>query len=46
MSPVGMWGFLLALSRTVPLTLIVLSRLMPLKTRTISSVSATTCVVP
>ena len=46
MSPVGMLGFLLARSRTVPSTLIVLSRVMPLKTCTISSVSATTWVVP
>ena len=46
MSPVGMFGFLLARSRTTPSTLMVLSRVMPLKTCTISSVSATTWVVP
>ena len=46
MSPVGMFGFLLARSRTVPSTLIVLSRVTALKAFTMSSVSATTWVVP
>ena len=46
MSPVGSLGFLLARSRTVPVTVTVDSLLMPLTFCIISSVSTTTWVVP
>jgi hypothetical protein len=46
MSPVGSFGFLLARSRTVPVTEMVDSLLIALTAVIISSVSTTNCVVP